>query len=311
MSLIVLDDVILSQRDILAGVVGTNSRSNTRAVDGGGFAKININWSRTLRKYQIGTIPMLPAQWLVLEALFEATEGGAYGFLLKDPKDARVLAGEGLLQPWDTATGQAIGTIGLGYGVPTYRLHKRYTYATRTTDRLITRPVASPAVLRAAGAVVVGAGAGQIAQDLTTGTITFVADASQSIVSITPGASTVLTFANNSGIQAAIAVGQRIYITGVSGTAAAALNGLSHVVTAEDTGAFTLTISTSTVGLTGTGGTAFKYPQASETLTWTGTFYTPVHFASDDLDWELVRSGPEETRLTAGPQVMLMEVREA
>ena len=311
MSLIVLPEVVLQDGSIMSGVSGRNKRSNTRAMDGGGFAKVNINWSRTLREYEIGTIPMLPAEWLVIEALFEATDGGAYGFLLKDPKDARVLTGEGLLQAWNPATGQAVGAIGLGYGVPTYRLHKRYTYGARTTDRLITRPMASPAVLRAAGAVVVGSGASQISQDLTTGTITFVADASQSIFSITPGASTVLTFANNSGIQAAIAVGQRIYITGVTGTAAAALNGLSHLVTAEDTVAFTLTIATNTVGLAGTGGIAAKYPQASETLTWTGSFYTPVHFANDDLEWDIVRSGPEETRLTAGPQVTLVEVREA
>lgn len=311
MSLIVLNDAILSQRDILAGVRGRIKRSNTRAMDGGGFAKVNINWSRSLREYEIGTVPMLPVAWAVIVALFEATDGGAYGFLLKDPSDATVRAGEGLLQPWNLATGQAVGAIGFGFGVPTYRLQKRYAYATRTNDRLITRPAGSPAVLRAAAAVTLGAGAGQIAQNLDTGTITFVADASQAITSITTGASTVLTFASSSGIQAAIAVGQRIYITGVTGTAAAALNGLSHLVTAENTTTFTLTISTSTAGLTGTGGTAFKYPQDTETLTWTGAFYTPVHFANDDLDWELVRSGAEETRLISGPQATLVEVREA
>ena len=310
MSLVVLPDVILSHGAIAAGVRGKNRRSNTRAMDGGGFAKVNINWSRTLRQYELGTVPMLPQEWQQIEALFEATDGGAYGFLLKDPKDATVRAGEGLLQPWNAATGAAVGAIGLGFGVPTYRLHKRYAYGARTTDRLITRPIATPAVLRAAAPVTEGAAAGNVAHDLATGTVTFVADASQAIASVTTGASTVLTFANATGMVAAMSVGQRVYLSGLSGTAAATLNGLSHAVTGKDVGASTLTISTATTGLAATGGTAAKYPQATETLTWTGQFYTPVHFASDDLDWDILRSGPEDTRIIAGPSVTLMEVRE-
>lgn len=308
MSLTVLPDVILSNGVIHAGVRGRNKRSNTRAMDGGGFTKINVNWARTLREYELGIVPMLPAQWQEIEALFEATEGGAYGLLMRDPKDATVKAGEGLLQPW--SAGAAVGALGFGFGVPTYRLTKRYTYGARNTDRLITRPIANPAVLRSAVAVTAGAGAEQIAHDLTTGTVTFVADVSQAVASITVGASTVLTFANGTGAVAALAVGQRVFVTGVTGTAAALLNGLSHTITARNTTTFTLTISVNTTGLTATAGTAAKYPQATETLTWTGGFYVPVHFASDDLDWDILRSGPADTRIIAGPSVTLMEVRE-
>lgn len=311
MSLTVLPDVILSNSVISAGVRGRNKRSNTRTMDGGGYAQVNINWSRTQREYEIGTVPLSINDWQELESLVEVTDGGAYGFLMRDPKDSFVLAGEGLLQPFDLITAQNVGAIGLGYGVPSYRLNKRYTYGSRTTDRLITRPITAPAVLRAAGAVTVGAGAGQISNNLDTGTVTFVADASQAISSVTVGASTVLTFVSGAGIIAALAVGQRVYVTGVTGTAATKLNNLSHAITAKNAGAFTLTISTVTTGLTATGGTAFKYPQASETLTWTGQFYTPVHFASDDLDWDLVRAGPFDTRFIAGPSVNLVEVREA
>lgn len=310
MSLTVLADVILSEGVIMAGVRGRNRRSNTRAVDGGGYAKVNINWARTLREYDIGIVPMLPSQWQEIEALFEATDGGAYGLLMKDPKDHRTRSGEGLLQAWNTSTDAAVGTIGLGYGVPTYKLHKRYTFGARTTDRRITRPLASPTVFRAASPVTVGVGAGQIIHTLDTGTVTFVADASQSIASITVGASTVLTFANGTGVVAALEVGQRVYLGSITGTAASVLNGLSHVITAKDAGLFTLTISTVTTGLTATGGLAAKYPQSSETLTWTGSFYTPVHFASDDLDWDILRSGPSDTRIVAGPSVTLLEVRE-
>ena len=49
---------------------------------------------------------------------------------------------------------------------------------------------------------------------------------------------------------------------------------------------------------------------AANLVTWLGGFYVPVHFAVDEIDWELVRSGPESTRLMAGPSVVLMEVPE-
>lgn len=311
MSLTVLSDLVLSEGVVMAGVRGRNRRSNTRAVDGGGYAKVNINWARTLREYEIGIVPMLPSEWQQIEALFEATDGGAYGLLMKDPKDHRTAAGEGLLQAWNSTTSALVGTIGQGYGMPVYRLHKRYTYGARTTDRRITRPLASPTVYRAATPVVAGTDPGEMAVDLDTGTVTFVADASQSIASVTVGASTVFTFATGTDVVAALAVGQRVYISGIVGTAASLLNGLSHVITAKDAVAFTLTIGLVTTGLTATGGLAAKYPQSSETLTWTGQFYTPVHFASDDLDWDILRSGPAATRIVAGPSVTLLEVREA
>lgn len=32
----------------------------------------------SLRKYDLGFVPMLPAQWAAIEGLHEVTEGGAY-----------------------------------------------------------------------------------------------------------------------------------------------------------------------------------------------------------------------------------------
>ncbi len=49
---------------------------------------------------------------------------------------------------------------------------------------------------------------------------------------------------------------------------------------------------------------------AAGTLTWSGSFYVPVHFMSDDLDWDIVRSGTQSSRLMVGPNVVLQEVRE-
>jgi uncharacterized protein (TIGR02217 family) len=45
-------------------------------------------------------------------------------------------------------------------------------------------------------------------------------------------------------------------------------------------------------------------------LTWSGRFYTPVHFQSDDLDWDLIAPGGYDQRFVAGPSVVLQEIRE-
>lgn len=311
MTITVLADVIVPHSIINTGVRGKQIRKNTRTTSIAGYSTVNVDWSKTLRQYEFGFVPLLPTQWQTIEGLHEVTEGGAYGMLLSDPKDSTVAATEGLLQA--TNGTNLLGTMGVGFGVPAYKLHKRYTSAgsTRTKDRSITRPLAAGIVLkRGAATLVQGAGAGQVALDSTTGTLTFVADTSQAITSIAVGATTQLNFANGTGMVAAMAVGERVYITGVTGTAAAALNGQSHLIASE--GATSITISTATTGLAVTApGTALRYPQATEALTWSGSFYVPVHFANDEIDWEMVRTGPRDTRLMAGPSVTLQEVRES
>lgn len=306
--MIILNDVILPNSVLLAGIRGKNIRNNTRTMLASGHASININWTKTLRQYELGIVPMLHELWQTIEGLHEVTEGGAYGFLMLDPKDQTVTSGKGLMQPYTTA---AVGTIGSGYGVPGYKLNKRYVTVggSRTKDRTITRPKPGTLSLtRGGGAVTIGASAGNASINYDTGTVTFVADSTESITSITVGATTVLNFASGAGIVAAMSVGQRVYLSGISGTAATTLNSLSHAITAK--GASSLTISTVTTGLTATGGTAEKYPQSTEALAWTGSFYVPVHFADDSIDWEMLRSGEYEGRLLAGPSVVLMEVRE-
>lgn len=307
MAITVLSDVIAPNSLWSAGVQGKNMRRNSRVQVQSGEQQINIIWSRPLRQYTIGSVPLTVTQWQALEGLFEVTEGGAYGFLMEDPKDCTVSDTNGLLYPYTTAL---VGSIGLGYGVPTYKLYKRYTAAgtTRTKNRAITRP-GSIILKRGGVAVTIGVAPGNAAINADTGTITFVADTSQSLSGITPGSTTVLTFSSGTPMVAAMSVGQRVYLSGVTGTIATALNGLSHVITAK--GASDLTISTNTTGLTATlFGTAYKYPQASESITWSGRFYVPVHFDNDDLDWELVIAGPTESRFMAGPSVVLSEIRE-
>jgi uncharacterized protein (TIGR02217 family) len=208
MSITVFSDVILPNNVLAAGVRGKQIRRNTRVTSQSGKMQINVDWSRTRREYELGTVPMSISAWQTLEGLHEVTEGGAYGFLMQDPKDFTVLITEGVAS-------LVTGT--------TYQLKKRYTAAgsSRTKDRTITRPLAAGLTLLTSGVPVAS-----YTLDSTTGRV------------VIPSA-----------------------------------------------------------------------PSAA-TLTWSGKFYVPVHFLSDEIDWELAVAGPADARMLTGPSVVLQEVME-
>lgn len=304
---IVLSDVIVPERIIFVGVKGRLERVNRRTRSQGGDPMVAVV-RPTLRRFTLGVIPLLISDWLEIEGLYEITEAGAYGMLMSDPKDAEVMPGQGFLRGF--AGNQFVGAAGQGYGVPVVKMFQRKTSigTTRTYDRRITRPQASSVLYRNGTPLVVGIAAGNITRDDATGSATFVPDASQSIQSITVGATTVLNFGNGTVMVAAMSVGQRVYLSGIDGTAATRLNGVSHNITAK--GATSLTIALNTSGLTATGGLAAKYPQATDLLTWDGPFYTPVQFQDDFMDWDMLRSGPMDHRLINAPTVTLIEIPE-
>ena len=225
MSITVLADVIMPSSIVAAGIRGKNRRSNVRVISNSGQMQINVNWSRTLREYELGVVPLSPQQWAQIEALHEVTEGGAYGLLLQDPKDYQVAAGSGLL--WGLKDGANTGVVGKGVlDLNTYNLMKRYTVTgtSRSKDRFITRPHTVTHIFLN-GTPLTGS---DYTLNTATGVVTFV--------------------------------------------------GLSLV--------------------------------ATDTLTWSGTFYVPVHFVDDFIDWDMVLSGDFDARLIAGPNVAFEEVRE-
>lgn len=128
MPITVFNDVFLPNSVISAGVRGKNMRQNTRTRTQGGFEQVNVNWTRTLRQYEIGIAPMRVDAWQAIEAIQEITDGGAFGFLIEDPKD-------------NTVTG---GLVGPAYDGSPYQLYKRVTESRsgRYVDRAITRPQA-------------------------------------------------------------------------------------------------------------------------------------------------------------------------
>jgi uncharacterized protein (TIGR02217 family) len=137
-SLTVLSDVVMPERLLSAGVRGKNIRRNTRTQARNGRVQINVDADLTQRQYEFGSVPLTLPQWQDLEGLHEVTDGGAFGLLLPDPKDA------------SASITQGIATLITG---TTYQLHKRYTSAgsSRTKDRKITRPRAAGFVIQVSG----------------------------------------------------------------------------------------------------------------------------------------------------------------
>ena len=209
MTITVLSNVILSNGIIHAGIKGRNRRKNRRISMVSGHKQINIEWTQTLREYEVATVPLRREDWMELEGLHEVTEGGAYGFLMLDPKDHRVTTG-GVADSLTSTT---------------FQLYKYVTEAVsaRTKARKITR------------------------------------------------------------LQAA---SFKLYLSGVL----------------QSTG-FTLDAQTGIVTIAAA--------PAEGIISWTGIFYVPVHFQSDDLDWDMVVSGSDpDGRFIVGPTVVLEEVRE-
>jgi uncharacterized protein (TIGR02217 family) len=304
MTITVYNDLILPETVIQAGIRGKNMRSNTRVMSGSGYAAVNINWARTLRQYELGIKPMEVAQWLEIEALHEATDGGAYGFKMQDPKDRTVSHTSGFLQGYEG--GVEVGDVGEGYGTKDYVIKKRYATISgvRTYDRRITRPK-SPIEIKKAGTVVSGTG---YTLSTSTGIVTFDPIASQGMSSITVGNSTILNFPNTT-FTSTFTSSDRIWVDSVVGTAATLLNNKSFPILSICANQILLNVNTTGRTVTAAG-TARMFPQADETLTWSGEFYVPVHFANDDIDWEIMVAGTYDNRVVAGPSVVLQEVRE-
>jgi hypothetical protein len=305
MSIVVYSDVIVPNSVVMAGAVGKQKRQNDRTVNQGGYASVNVVRDATLREYTLGVIPMTLANWALIEGLYEITDAGAFGMLILDPKDSVVTSSQGGFLGY--MAGVENGVVGFGNGTPNYGFRKLYTAAgsTRAKARAITRPNGTPTMLRNGSPVAVGAAAGNVS--FSTGPMlpTFVADVSANVSAITVGAATVVTLS----AALSLSVGGQLWLTGLTGTDAITVNNLVHQITAISGATYTLSTNTAGKSITASG-QGQAYPQSTDTLTWSGTFYVPVHFENDDMDWSLVKPGGQLDRLVLGPSILLEEIRE-
>lgn len=278
--------------------------STDLVVTSGGREQRNRNWSQARLSWQVGHLPKPRAEWEPLVSFFRIVAGRATGFRFKDWMDYRVTISEGVLIPLD-ASGAPIGTPGLGFGVPSYQLAKRYTAGGQVEDRIIRKPVSGSVIAQqAGGAVVFGGGAGQAALDATTGVLTFQPAASSNVSAITVGATTQVTLA---AALTPLSVGDRLYLTGLTGADAALINNASHVISAVASNVYTL--STNTAGKTITAaGQGRRYPRVTDTLAWAGEFDVPARFDTDEMRARVVTSGPAGL-MVAWDAIPIIELR--
>ena len=226
----------------------------------------NINTSQAWRQYAFAMPVVGTTEHDLLQSHYLAVKGIGHQFRFTDLDDYKVLQADGFL-----------GTAAAGTGMPTYQLAKRYVTGALTEFRQIRKPQATGnTVYRNGSPATAGVAAGNYSLDTTTGTVTWVADASSGVSSHTVGATHQVTLG---AALSGLAIGGKLYLTGVTGTAAATLNGIAHSVT--NIVSTTYTLSTSTTGLTATGGTGFKYPQPTDTLAWAGQFDVPVAYETE------------------------------
>lgn len=259
---------------IRLGLVGGPTFLTETGITKGGWSSRNIARSVALRKWRIEYVKGR-ADFDSLLALFHVVYGSAIPFRVRDPLDYEVTSTTGLMG------------AGVGTGLPTYQLVKRYSVGSNHYTRDIVKPRSSGFTgHRGASPLTVGASPGNISVSTTTGIVTFVADDSESIIGHTIGASHQFTTAND---IAGLGIGDKVYLSGIAGSAADLLNGLAHTISNKVVGSpteYVWTISTSTAGsptLTASGGTGYAYPQADEALTWAGTFDVPAAFATDEF----------------------------
>lgn len=296
--------------DLLArGLTGGPEFKTDVIVVGSGHEQRNRNWQQARLRWDAATAVRTLTEWQSIADHFYAVGGRQYGFRLRDPADQAATTANGLLQPLNSS-GDNAGTIGVGYGVPTYQLYKRYTRGALTYDREIRKPASGLVTLyRAASPVTLGASAGNAAINTATGVVTFVADASSNASAVTVGATTQVVLAANPGT---LTNGQRLYLSGFAGADATLLNGLSHLINSvSGSGPYTFVLATNTAGKTITlgSGVGSKYPQASEALTWAGTFDVPVRFDVDHLQQTLITRQVSGDYLVQAASIPIVEVR--
>lgn len=254
-----------------------------------GYKSKNIEWAQGLHSFDFSHNVMTQFQHDSLLDFFHAIQGMGNTFRVHDPGDYQTTISNGVLIPISVAA--AAGTPGAGYGVNTYLAGKKYTAGALTTYRWLQKLVSGTSVIYRNGSpVTVGVAAGNIAINADTGYITFVADQTRSISSHTVGATHVFTLAT--AFSPNLVVGGRIYVSGISGTAATTLNGLSHTIT--NVASNVITVSAVTTGLTATGGTASFFPQSTDALTLVTDFDVPCMFSSDEANFELFEKNATE-----------------
>lgn len=243
--------------DISNGSRGGPAWDTTIVSFRGGEAR-NSNREDAQHRYDAAYGVKTRAQMASLVAFFNQARGRHHGFRFKDWSDYQASA-EALVPD----------------GGPTVQLIKSYgDQSGYTWAREITKPVAGLTLTRNGSDLTLTT---DYTLDTTTGVVTLVALASANITAITQGANAQVTAAAHGYSN-----GDVIYLSGIGGMTE--LNGQKVTIANVTTNTFRIGIDTSAYTAYTSGGTAKRYVQPTDTLTWTGEFDVPCRFDTDELD---------------------------
>ena len=280
---------IRTRTEIVTGITGIEQRNSLAA--------------HKLRSYDVRLPPRTSTTWADWLNFVESLRGPADGFRFKDWADFSCPVAQGVLQP--LLAGQNTGTAGAGYGVATYQLSRKYANWATAEPRVIKKPISTGlSILRGGVAQTAGTNAGNYALSTTTGVVTFVADQTRGVDSHTVGTTHVFVLAT--AFSPNLANGGRLWVTGVSGTAAGLLNSTPLQIT--NVSGTNITVAVNTGGLTASGGTASFFPQPSEALTWSGEFDVPARFASDEQIDVIVHRMAGGDMIMEAPSIQVVEL---
>ena len=218
-----------------------------------GFETRDSKWANSLYMGDVSSGIKEEPDMQELIAFFHEVRGRAYGFRFKDWGDF-------------TATDQPL----LPDGGATVQLRKVYGTGANNYGRTITKPVDGTVTLKRNGSAFT-----DYTLDTTTGEVTLNADM-VFISNIAQDASGTVT-ATGHGLS----TGDEIHIDNVYGMDE--VNGNVYGITVVDEDTFTLGVDTTGYTEYRFGGTASKFVQSSESLTWSGEFDVPVRFDTDEL----------------------------
>ncbi|MFP4104813.1 MAG: DUF2460 domain-containing protein [Phycisphaerae bacterium] len=209
-------------------------------------------WANPLYAGNVALGVKSPEEMRELIAFFHEVRGRTYGFRYKDWGDYQ-------------ATDEALAPD----GGPEVQLRKTYGTGLNDYTRKITKPVSI--TLKRDGSTIT-----EYSLDTETGIVTLDADSTASIDDIARDSSGTVTAAGHG-----FSTGDEIHISDVNGMTE--VNGEVYEITRVDDDTFELGIDTSEFDEYTSGGTAAKYVQSDEELTWSGEFDVPCRFEENRI----------------------------
>ena len=212
-------------------------------------------WAVARHQWDVSHALRTPTSMNALMAFFIARQGKSRGFRFKDWRDYQATAAP--LTPT---------------GASTLQLTKTYTSGVQSYVRKIYKPVQSAGIVLTVG----GSPSTAFALDWNSGLLFLSVLLSGSITAITKAASAVVTSAAHP-----FSIGEYVEFSGVVGMTE--INGEVGQITAKTVNTFTVNIASTAFTTYVSGGSAKKYLQPSDVVTWTGEFDVPVRFDTDQM----------------------------